>query len=177
MTAPDPVAALSEALEFYADPDKWDEFGDDCMNAAFDRNFGSTFGRDMGARARAAAKTHLPAVLAEIARLREAVETQAAADVLAERRRQIEIEGWTPEHDDQHTDGAMARAAAVYALNGGRWHDRMPSPIAWWPWSLEWWKPTNRRRDCVIAAALLLAEIERLDRAALARPEPGQEAR
>lgn len=28
----------------------------------------------------------------------------------------------------------------------------------------EWWKPTNRRRDLVKAAALILAEIERLDR-------------
>jgi hypothetical protein len=30
----------------------------------------------------------------------------------------------------------------------------------------EWWKPTNRRRDLVKAGALILAEIERLDRAA-----------
>lgn len=32
-------------------------------------------------------------------------DTRAGAfrDVLAERRRQIEVEGWTPEHDDEHS--------------------------------------------------------------------------
>jgi hypothetical protein len=37
-----------------------------------------------------------------------------------------------------------------------------------WPWDLKWWKPTTPRRDLVKAAALIVAEIERLDRAALA---------
>jgi len=37
--------------------------------------------------------------------------TKAALDVLAERRRQIEAEGWTPEHDDEHDAGALALAA------------------------------------------------------------------
>lgn len=37
-----------------------------------------------------------------------------------------------------------------------------------WPrsWSRAWWKPKNPRRDLVRAAALLIAEIERLDRRA-----------
>lgn len=43
---------------------------------------------------------------------------QAWLDVQAERRRQIEAEGWTPEHDDEHSHGQMARAAACYALAG-----------------------------------------------------------
>lgn len=36
-----------------------------------------------------------------------------------------------------------------------------------WPhsWASCWFKPTNRRRDLVKAAALLIAEIDRLDRA------------
>lgn len=34
-----------------------------------------------------------------------------------------------------------------------------------WPWDREWWKPKDRRRNLVRAAALLIAEIERLDRA------------
>ncbi|MNC99215.1 hypothetical protein D3C83_174210 [compost metagenome] len=34
-----------------------------------------------------------------------------------------------------------------------------------WPWEGCWWKPTGRRRDLVKAGALILAEIERLDRA------------
>ncbi|HHG5409119.1 TPA: hypothetical protein ACPWMT_005896, partial [Pseudomonas aeruginosa] len=43
---------------------------------------------------------------------------QAWLDVQAERRRQVEAEGWTPEHDDGHSHGQMARAAACYALAG-----------------------------------------------------------
>jgi hypothetical protein len=95
--------------------------------------------------------------------------TKAAQDVLAERQRQINVEGWTPQHDDQHGNGDMARAAAAYCLN----ESDVPvlarlaeadRPI--WPWPLHWWKPKDRRRNLVRAAALLLAEIERLDRAA-----------
>jgi hypothetical protein len=35
-----------------------------------------------------------------------------------ERRRQIEKEGWTPEHDDDHVDGELSGAAACYAPFG-----------------------------------------------------------
>lgn len=35
--------------------------------------------------------------------------------IAAERQRQIEVEGWTAEHDDEHGDQDMARAAACYA--------------------------------------------------------------
>jgi hypothetical protein len=34
-----------------------------------------------------------------------------------------------------------------------------------------WWKPKDRRRDLVRAAALIIAEIERLDRDAEARED------
>ena len=92
----------------------------------------------------------------------------AAQDVLAERQRQVTAEGWTPKHDDQYSNGAMADAAGCYALHA---HDFSKNEIkdfvpAWWPWHAEWWKPTNPRRDLVKAGALILAEIERIDRAA-----------
>lgn len=88
---------------------------------------------------------------------------QAWLDVLAERRRQVEAEGWTPEHDNEHVDGKIAEEAAGFLMNG-----QSPHP---WNWS---WKhkhpdsPTRspRRRQLVIGVALGLAEIERLDRAA-----------
>lgn len=86
--------------------------------------------------------------------------SKAASDVLAERQGQIEREGWTPEHDDEHASGELADAAACYALSGD---PKVPPPE--WPWATEWWKPKDRRHDLVRAAALLLAEIERLDRA------------
>lgn len=127
--------------------------------------------------------------------------TGAARDVLAERRRQVSAEGWTPEHDDTHTGGEMAGAAACYALYGATYNApshypprkvyaavaearrnaekdmdttreaiRMaigePKAPKNWPWNAEWWKPSDRRRNLVKAAALILAEIERLDRKA-----------
>lgn len=90
--------------------------------------------------------------------------TPAAQDVLAERQRQISEEGWTPEHDDQHDGGEMAAAAGTYALGAA---DCVNEPyFRTWPWNVSWWKQTTKRRDLVKAGALILAEIERLDRAA-----------
>lgn len=91
----------------------------------------------------------------------------AAHDVLAERQGQIEREGCTPEHDDEHSDGALARAAACYAV--GIKHLEMPREntpynAIVWPFDDEWWKPKDVRRNLVRAAALLIAEIERIDR-------------
>ncbi len=96
--------------------------------------------------------------------------SQAAADVIAERRRQIEAEGWTAEHDSEHGNGQMARAAACYALSGSCEPSDETAAILVdlaWPWAPQWWKPTTERRDLVKAGALILAEIERLDRANL----------
>ena len=90
--------------------------------------------------------------------------TAAAHDVLAERNRQITGEGWTPAHDDEHSDGEMADAAGCYALAAAGWSTYAARER--WPWSLEWWKSSTPRRDLVKAGALILAEIERLDRAA-----------
>lgn len=87
--------------------------------------------------------------------------TAAARDVLAERKRQISVEGWTPEHDDNHGRGTLAEAGACYAMAFGN----QPMPMDW-PWGVNWWKPKDRRSNLVRAGALILAEIERFDRAA-----------
>ena len=104
---------------------------------------------------------------------------KAWGDVLAERQRQITAEGWTRSHDDEHANGEMAIAAGWYALNApysgddnccgignGSSADNLFSGYSAhrWPWSLDWWKPTTPRRDLIKAAALIIAEIERLDR-------------
>ena len=92
--------------------------------------------------------------------------TKAATDVLAERNRQIKAEGWTPEHDDEHAHGEMALAASCYAEQGpAPYGVSYPTIPARWPWDGDWWKPKDYRSNLVRAAALLLAEIERLDRA------------
>lgn len=89
--------------------------------------------------------------------------TAAAADVLAERQRQVAAEGWTAERDDSYQNSELADAAACYAIHA---HNQGFSTPAHWPWSTTWWKQTNPRRDLVKAGALILAEIERIDRAA-----------
>jgi hypothetical protein len=90
--------------------------------------------------------------------------TDAAQDVLAERQRQIEAEGWTAQHDDEHDHGEMSRAAACYALGTPR-VGQEPNVVTLWPWWPQWWKPKDNRSNLVRAGALILAEIERLDRA------------
>lgn len=100
---------------------------------------------------------------------------QAWLDVQAERKRQVEVEGWTPEHDDAHSHGQMARAAACYALAGSSAPNDGTAALLVslaWPWDEQWWKPSTARRDMVKACALALAEIERLDRAAASQGGP-----
>jgi hypothetical protein len=90
--------------------------------------------------------------------------SKAVNDVLAERKRQIEAEGWTLDHDDSHTDDNLALAAAWYALPEDCRHQFDVNDFGFWPWERMDYKPKGRRRDLVRAAALLIAEIERLDR-------------
>lgn len=87
--------------------------------------------------------------------------SSALRDVIAERHRQISAEGFTPEQDDRYTDGELGVAAACYIMADVEPGSDVPEL---WPWSVEYWKPTNLRRDLVKAGALILAEIERLDR-------------
>lgn len=98
--------------------------------------------------------------------------SQAINDVLVERVRQLSEEGFDAKHDDQHTDGELSRAAACYAMGAvetmtGRepmtWDDDFLSAL--WPWDRSWWKSKTARKDLVRAAALILAELERIDRA------------
>lgn len=103
----------------------------------------------------------------------------AIEEIAAERRRQVEKEGWSSEHDDGHRDGELSRAAACYAAHASA-YQRVAGDVGLdayrsveprssfltfgWPWSREWWRPKDPRRDLVRAGALIVAEIERLDR-------------
>lgn len=108
----------------------------------------------------------------------------AENDVLAERARQITEEKFPAEWDDLYRNKELERAAACFALYG-----TIPSPLRahfervglgmassdeiaaytifrLWPFKWSWWKPENPRRALVKAGALILAAIERIDRAA-----------
>ncbi|EMB0431444.1 ead/Ea22-like family protein [Escherichia coli] len=98
-----------------------------------------------------------------IAELEGGAFNPAILDVVAERQRQKTIEGWTPEHDDEHCNGELAMAAVCYINETGTVNRNGGKPWGW-PWDASWWKPKTRRRNLVKAGALILAEIERLDR-------------
>lgn len=116
--------------------------------------------------------------------------TEALRDVALERERQSLPhgvdrgagfgEGWSNDHDDRHTACELSAAAGVYALAASRLGRELrgdhpatamgvhtiPANLSpFWPWAGGWWKPEGGvRRMLVKAAALILAEIERLDR-------------
>ena len=83
---------------------------------------------------------------------------------IAERFRQIEGEGWSLDHDDDHRAGELAQAGACYARYAGSDYTVKGSSPHGWPWDGDWWKPAGFRRDLVRAAALILAEGEKFDR-------------
>lgn len=90
---------------------------------------------------------------------------QILGDILTERERQLEQEGWDDAHDSQHDNEELARAAACYAWPGSRVATGSDAArAAAWPWD-ECWDKRNkhsRRRQLVIAAALIMAELERV---------------
>ncbi len=93
--------------------------------------------------------------------------------VATERQRQQEVEGWTPEHDDMHQSAELTRAGMSYADSARRQllgaSEEFGLRLPWaalWPFEESWWKPsTDPIRNVVKAAALLVAEIDRLLRA------------
>lgn len=93
--------------------------------------------------------------------------------IAAERKRQIEEEGFDHEHDVTHVFGELAVAASCYAAPEPIYvkrevrHDLIITDP--WPWSDEWdkrhkVKPSldQRIRDLEKAGALIAAEIDRL---------------
>lgn len=91
----------------------------------------------------------------------------AMDEIRAERRRQVEVEGWTAEHDDAHEPGDLLRAGVLYYNHAAGFYPlnfREDGAPAGWPWDAKWWKPKDKRRDLVRAGALCLAEKERAER-------------
>lgn len=86
-------------------------------------------------------------------------EGEAIRDVIAERRRQIEEEGYDAEHDDEHNGpDTLALAAVAYLLEASG-----ISGEDFWPWGTEF-KPKGKRRNLIRGNALGLAALERMDR-------------
>lgn len=94
--------------------------------------------------------------------------TDWIAKIAEERKRQQQQEGWSLEHDDEHTDGSLADAAACYAATQPVYRKAVDGLYFWdlWPWEsmYDGRKRHDEKRRLVIAAALIVAELERLDR-------------
>lgn len=98
-------------------------------------------------------------------------------EIARERERQMTVEGYTPAHDDQHGNAELGRAAAYYAAHAAAFtyrdgpdHDLLMAINRLWPWDPGRRKPSHPRHNLMRAAALIVAEIERLDRS-LPKPE------
>lgn len=93
--------------------------------------------------------------------------SDAIKDVIAERYRQIHDERFDADHDDKYEQEEMNLAAIVYGMPELIRNFKLGGIPLWktfWPWDESWFKPKNRKRDLTKAAALLIAEIERIDR-------------
>lgn len=92
------------------------------------------------------------------------------AEMIAkERRRQIEKEGWTADHDANHEDGDLTMAAVAYAAYPDEVLVRVEREDGYefidpWPWDGAWDKRKKHRKlkRLVIAGALIAAEIDRI---------------
>ena len=72
--------------------------------------------------------------------------------VAIERIRQIKEEGFDADHDSLHDKGELISAARCYLLGD----------FVGWPWERKWWKPRTKIRNLTKAAALIIAEIDRI---------------
>lgn len=87
--------------------------------------------------------------------------------ILAERKRQIEVEGFKPEEDKKYQHNELFLAACCYsaarrnrAINGPGYDPYQP-PNGW-PWAKCSWKPNpdNHIRELIKAGALFRADFE-----------------
>ena len=98
-----------------------------------------------------------------VAEPHDGVVWKVLAEIAAERQRQVAL-GHSLSLDDAYIDRELARASGAYALDAAG----LSAGSLYWPWPGHSWQPGDARRDLVRAAALAVAEIERLDREAVA---------
>lgn len=114
--------------------------------------------------------------------------------IALERKRQIEAEGFTPAHDDAHEFGELALVAALYASPVRLFEqakDLSGDIYLRDPWPSDWFTKWDKRRYAgdivepatytrqerfnllVKSGALIVAEMERIQRQLLAHPSHG----
>lgn len=107
-----------------------------------------------------------------------AITGPAARLILRERMDQVEKHGFDIAHDDAHSDGEIVEGALAYVMAGAAIDADRASHVpgieaSHWPWS-ELFKPTDALTCYVKAAAMLMAEADRLIRARAMTEHMGQ---
>jgi hypothetical protein len=160
------VTALEATLEAMTkDRDLWQcAHDDDCPNAAMVES--------------------LEAANRELREERDALETalglkanhpESSGDwtgvglIAAERKRQVEAEGWAPDHDDEHLFGELAKRGAALAVA------HTDAVVMDGDEQVRPWKMHTAPRSLVIAGALIAAEIDRLQRLNAKQTPPAAE--
>lgn len=88
----------------------------------------------------------------------------AIADVILERARQQQELGYDTSHDDEHSDFSLSRAGACYAMCVNPDINVVRYGMELYPWGGGPNISGGTRTMLVKAAALIIAEIQRLDR-------------
>lgn len=87
----------------------------------------------------------------------------ACAMTLVNEERTTQLQrGYDRDHDAAHRDGAIALAAAAMAMRAASDNGHDPKASIIWPWPEQMPKRTTKLHDAVVAAALAVAEVERL---------------
>jgi hypothetical protein len=88
---------------------------------------------------------------------------------LIQDERDKQVEKFGTEGDDKHSESELVHAAMAYcqmALTQA--NVRSPNEesvrLLYWPWGKSTWRPEDRTKNLVKAAALIAAEIERTNR-------------
>lgn len=84
--------------------------------------------------------------------------------IARQRMKQTLSKGYDAAHDDQHTRGELALAAACYAITTNDISDKHLIKATIWPFEREFWRPKGTRHNLEVAAALIVAELARLQR-------------
>jgi hypothetical protein len=109
-----------------------------------------------------------PVVASADMRAIAAITGPAAQAVLRERMDQVERHGFDTLHDDAHNAGEIAEGAIAYALHGLALETDRPNEAenatSYWPFA-DMFRPTDAIACYVKAAAMLMAEADRIHRA------------
>lgn len=107
------------------------------------------------------------------------LKSEGSVRIALERHRQITVEHYSTQHDDDHSDSSLSLAGGLMAIYAATTppHDHhsiksldacriaRAAVVKLWPWGKEHFKPKDALRTLEIAGALIAADIDRLIRA------------